>query len=306
MDKKSDYALQSLVELYSILCNTIEDANKSINKGKIPIKSALYDYINNYLIYAIPFVLLKDEIQDKEQLAHDCYILTKSIIDNSELTPSTKSALLKPLKESGIYIFTSKVFKVNHLNGYIDFLRSTLCITDSEETEKTIILKDFLRPIVLFLVTGFPINKHPNDDMKENIHNLSKYIEFQIKILFDIFMNLKLQEEKATKEKPEQYTIRIIENLFKFMKLNKYPENTFKYASDLLIKIYSILFEENEKDSKTNCIFKAIKNHNTTEFKIDNTPSIKHKVIKSKTGARKNVTGTKRKPKKTSTSISRK
>ena len=63
MDKKSDYALQSVVELYSILCNTLEDSSKSTNKDKIPIKSALYDYINNYLIYAIPFVLLKDEIQ---------------------------------------------------------------------------------------------------------------------------------------------------------------------------------------------------------------------------------------------------
>jgi hypothetical protein len=306
MDKKSDYALQSVVELYAILCNTIEDPGKG-SKAKVPIKSALYDYINNYLIYAAPFVLLKDEIGDKEQLVHDCYVVTKSIIDNSEISPGIRAALLKPLKESGIYVFTSKVFKLNHLAGYSNFLKNILSIKDTdEETERALVIKDLLRPIVLFLVTGFPINKDINDGMKENINHLSKYIDFQIKILFDIFVNIKLHEEKASKEKPEQYATRIIKNMFTFMELNQYPETSFRYSSDLLTKIYSILFEENKKDSKTNTIFKAIRDYRTIKFKIDKTDSKQHKEFKSNTGVRKNVTGTKRKSKKASIAISRK
>lgn len=302
MKIEAEYALQAIVELYAILCNTIEDSAKSTQKNKIPINSALYDYINNYLIYAVPFVLLKKEIKDKDQLIHDCYLISKNIIENSDIPQIKKIGLLKPLKESDIYSFTSKVFKINHLNPYISFLNSTISIKE-QESEKALVLKDILRPIALFLITGFPLKKNDKDGMKKNISNLEIYLEYQILTLFDMFFNIQLQENNATKEKPEQYASRILRSIFTFMEKNNYPEDAIKYSCNLLDRIYEILFENTKRNSKINTVFNTINEYNSLYFKIDNTEHIQHKDNRSKQEV-KNVTRTKRK--KASTAVPRK
>lgn len=291
MDEKVNYSIESTVTLYGILCETIDIMQKESSKEKAT-KTSIYDYINNYLIYSAPFLLLQDEFGDKEQLAHDCYVLTKDIIENSTVSPVHKNKLYEPLRQSKIYMFSSKIYKTGHLTAYSNLLNFSLSIIDdlNEDNQATIELKDVCRPLVIFLVTGFPLKTNKKNNMDENIKTLSDYITFQIGILTDIYFNIRLARENILQKTPMDYIKSLNKIVISFFTNHNYSEEALEYSTNLLTRLYVLTLSGLDKiyNVEEICESLNLKQSKTNNFKIDKLQSVKQVTkAKSKTGDKK-------------------
>jgi hypothetical protein len=311
MTKKEDFALESVLKFYGVLCETIEKAASKPNPSNKITESAFFDYINNYLIYATPFIFLKDESEfnNKDQLVHDCYLTTKEIIENSTISPIMRSTLIKPLHELSTYTLISKSYKTSHLNAYIPFFKYSLSIDENKsDTDETLQLKDLVRPLSIFLITGFPLKHSANSELENDIQILDKYIDFQVRTLFDIFFTLKLIQESKTKIDLVLYTNTLIENLFIFLDKYKYPQEVIIHCSKLLARIYTVLFSGQENTKKIDIIMHTLSKSEELQLSIDNIKKNSRKGQRKPTGELKNEPRykPKRAASKTNTPVSRK
>jgi hypothetical protein len=310
MAEKSNYAIESTVKLYGVLCETIETTSKESNKDNNS-KLSIYDYVNNYLLYSAPFLLLKEELGDKDQLAHDCYLLSKGIIESSDISPLYRTKLYEPLRQSDIYMFSSKLFKKGHLTGYSLLINFSLSIIDdlNEDTQAMIEIKDVCRPLVIFLITGFPLKTNGKNKLEDNIKILSSYISFQLMILIDIYFTIRLAREGISQKSPTDYISGLNKIVLEFFVKNEYPEEAIEYSSKLLKRLYSISLENLDKIYKVEEIYNSLKYQQPAiknKFKIDKPQTLNQLAkAKGKPGEKKND---KPRPtrKKASTTVSRK
>lgn len=292
-EKVKDHCMKSLLVFYSELCNTILEHQNNA-KSVLLSTQKLFDYINTYCAYTTPFLYLEDISDDLDSYTHDCYVITKDIIDNSELSSQSKNIMSTPLNAPEIYQFPPKAYKLNHLKGLTTFMVESLRIDDEEDKETSLIFKELLYPLYVFTLILFPLEKSPTNDLSENIVILRKYLTFQINVLHDSILRNKLISKNLEPLDPHDIVSRYIAQVLGFMYTNNYAQKNIDYAVKTLKEAYNTM--ETKKYLKIDKITKAI--DKAEKDIIVDKPENKKKTAKKKAAKKKGEPNV-RKPKST-------
>lgn len=304
-EKVKDHCMKSLLVFYSELCNTILEHQNNA-KSVLLSTQKMFDYINTYCAYTTAFLYLEDTSEDLDSYTHDCYVITKDIIDNSELSSQSKNIMSTPLNAPEIYQFPPKAYKLNHLKGLTTFLVESLRIVDEEDKEPSLIFKELMYPFYVFILILFPLEKSATNNLTENIAILRKYLTFQINLLHDSILRNKLISKEVESLDPHDIVSRYIAQVLGFMYTNNYAQKNIDYAVRTLKDAYNTM--QGKKYLKIDKIINTI-----DKVEIDiivDKPEEKKKTAKKKVAKKKGEPNVRKskpaKKRSTNTAVSRK
>lgn len=290
MDEIKDHCMKSVLQFYNGACTALLEDHKDT---AIMSSNRVFDCMNSYLIYTCPFMYLHEDAESVEQFVHDCYVLTSAVIESSTISSQYKNIMKAPLNSAAIYPFSSKAYSRAKTKGFKEFLTETLRMEEYEDTEKLLIYKELVRPLTIFVLTLFPLNRRNKESMNDSLEVLYDYIKLQVGILHEVVTKYKLLKD-GSEEKPWEIVLYAIMKIVKFMKDRKYQAKNIAFTLEAFSQAYKGIAEK--KFLEADNILKGLN-------KID-----KVKLSKKKTsaGEKKNVRRTS-KPKKPSTpTVSRK
>lgn len=244
MNNIQEHYLKSVIQFYSSVSGTITDTIKDPTVTKSSTASRVFDYINNYLIFAAPLLYLKETTDSKDNYVHDCYVISREIITKSEIPLQDRNLLLTPLNSAEIYAFAPRSYKTDHLKGYLTYLTNTLTLTDDDkDNEATMVYKELIKPFLVFLLAFFPVNNSSENNIEANLDTLYRYLSMQISILHDSMIIGRMYQQEKHPEEQWKEIANLIKKTILFMKKEKYNTKNIDYTTSKLKEIYGVIQE---------------------------------------------------------------